>query len=153
MSYETDTILTRDKPTKEGDGVRFNRLRVVGPSPIRQTSLSEEWSGSGQGDLYIVEPQGYTLKDEDGKDVIGADGKPVPALASNEIVPENWLNANFSVKYAPEPAPTHVETHQQRRLERKVKPEEQFRQDARDDYKEFERKVERERTAIGTPDE
>lgn len=107
MSYPTDTILTRREP--KGD--KFDKLKVVGPSPIKSTAAGE-W-GSG-GDAIVVHPIG------DAEDF----GPPenLPIRAANEF---------YEVEYEPDPAPTHLESQPPPRVARQLSPEEQFRAEAR----------------------
>jgi hypothetical protein len=126
MSYPQGTILART--ATRGD--KFDRLEVVGPSPIRKSTVAEEWTGSGGGDQIIVRP-------------IGNDD-----MNATEIVPSGALFEHYGVEYEPDPEFTHVESARPGRPVRQLTPEEQFRATAR--LEESERpKTARARTKIG----
>lgn len=108
MSYPNGTILTRD--TEKGN--KFDRIRIIGPSPIRTASLAE-WGGAVNGDLLLVEPLGK----EDGKEVFSA----------TEMVPLERIYSDYRVEYEPDLDPTHIEAVTKTRAVRQLTPEEQFR--------------------------
>jgi hypothetical protein len=149
MSYEPNTLLVRDEP--KGD--RFDKIRVIGQSPVTSGAAVAEWGGNAQSNVLIVQPLGeetetVTYADEDGNPETRE--QPVTFFAT-EIIPDEALNRHFSVEYEPDPAPTHVETEQRRRHVRLVAPEEQFRIAHKNDYdrEKTEKAIERQRTPIG----
>lgn len=101
MSYPTGTILARDTPKDN----KYDRVSVVGPSPISHASAGE-WAGHG-GDAIIVQP-------------VGEFGPP-------EIMPIRAAAEEYSIEFEPDPAPTHIESAQGGRATRQLAPEEQFR--------------------------
>lgn len=82
MSYIEGTILKRDEP--KGD--KFDRLQVVGQSPIRNTQLGE-WAGTG-GDCIIV--------------------NPIDEFGSPENLPVTIAQSEYHIESEPADAPTHV---------------------------------------------
>lgn len=119
MSYPNGTILTR-RTTKDN---KFDRIRIIGPSPIRTASLAE-WGGAVNGDLLLVEPLGQERDPESGelRDVFSA----------TEMVPLERIYSDYDVEFEPDLDPTHVEAVTKTRAVRQLTPEEQFRIDARE---------------------
>lgn len=111
MSYPNGTILVRD----EMKGDKFDRLSVVGPSPIKTASIGE-WGGAA-GDSVIVNPIGEV------------DGQV--AFSSPEILPIRAAGELYSIEWEPDPAPTHIESQPPPRAVRQLTAEEQFRNEAR----------------------
>lgn len=106
MSYGEGTILKRSEP--KGD--KFDRLTVVGVSPIKSTGLGE-WAGSGPGDCIIVNPT----------DEFGAPQNLPIAIANTE----------YDIEFEPEEAPTHIVAEPKVTAQRLLTPEESFRRDAK----------------------
>lgn len=108
MSYPANTILER----KEPKGDFLDRIKVVGPSPIRQPSLSE-WEGVS-GDVIVVNPAG----DEFG---------------SAQNVPVGIVQRDYDVIEYGDEAPTElvIDTTQRRRAALET-PEQAFAKSARE---------------------
>lgn len=119
MSYPNGTILTRT----DQKGTRFDRIRVIGPSPIRTAQLAD-WGGAVNGDLILAEPLGKERDEETGelKEVFSA----------TEMIPLERLYSDYDVEFEPELEPTHVEAVTRSRTVRQLTPEEQFRIAARE---------------------
>lgn len=81
--YEPGTILTLKEPkSTEDEPFAYDRIRVVGQSPINHADISSEWS-SGNGQGVIIEPAGghfgATLDEPEGR---------LQALYDVESIPE-----------------------------------------------------------------
>lgn len=127
MSFAPGTILAK-KVTADN---AYDRLRVVGPSPIRTATATGEWTGSGGGDLYICEPIG--------------DGE----FHATEIVPSGALYGQYRIESEPPLQPTHIESARPGVPVRQLSPEEQFRLAASQAEVGVVEKPKRQRTRIG----
>lgn len=83
MIFPTDTILERKRPLGKNHNLYpFNKVRVVGRSPIKAPSFSE-WEGA-DGETLLVEP--------------------LTAFATHQSMPVSIADRDYTVTYDP-PAP------------------------------------------------
>lgn len=83
--YDTDTILAAKEPKENdpetGETHPYNRLRVIGPSPVSHRDTGD-WSGSSA--------QGVVVE-------------PVANFGANWDKPFGWLQEHYTVESVPEP--------------------------------------------------
>lgn len=103
--YQPETILTKREPFDEDhSGAPYNRIKVVGQSPINHGGGATDWEGA-QAQGVIVQPLegfGATADEPYGKLV---------KLYEIESVPENVLPAEPQIRHIPqegEPSPEDV---------------------------------------------
>jgi hypothetical protein len=123
MPFPTDTILMRREPKDDP----FDRLKVVGVSPIR-TARAGEWAG------------------ETGNDVIV---EALTEFASPGTFPDSVLEREYDVESMPELVTTQVIDPRSRPRVSQLTPEESLRRQAAEIAKGQEKKSTRQKTAIG----
>lgn len=125
--YARDTILTLKKPRSTPDTpFAYDRVRVIGASPVHYSGLESEWTSSNAQGVIIA---------------------PLTEFASTETKPYGWLLETYDVEFIPDTVvpkvqdikvvdsaggqagPTPEETFaavtgtQQRKVKPKVKPD------------------------------
>lgn len=103
--YQPETVLTkREQFEEDHPSAPYNRVKVVGQSPINHGTIQTEWVGP-QGQGVIVQPLdgfGATLDEPYGKLI---------ELYEVESVPENVVPAEPIIKHVPQdgaPSPEEV---------------------------------------------
>lgn len=126
MAYPSGTILEKNEKvgTKlearvDADGEEYNvavvypynKIKVVGPSPVRGTETLPEWTGI-DGDQFIITPESE--------------------FGATQVAPESVLQRDYTVVSYPDETTLEInpEREQQQRIQRLKSPEQLFAEEA-----------------------